>query len=63
VLDVNPSFLVLHVALTRHMMPQPVCVGVVQLGFTIVLITGTRLALGGELTVADAVAIAYQVCA
>jgi ATP-binding cassette subfamily B protein len=44
-------------ALTRHTMPQLVYVGVVQLGFTIVLITGTWLALGGELTVADVVAL------
>ena len=44
-------------ALTRHTMPQLVYVGVVQLGFTIVLITGTWLALDGELTVAEAVAL------
>jgi ATP-binding cassette subfamily B protein IrtB len=44
-------------ALTQHTMPQLVYVGVVQLGFTIALVTGAWLAIGGELSVADAVAL------
>ncbi|MEH1124410.1 ABC transporter ATP-binding protein [Micromonospora sp. CPCC 206061] len=44
-------------ALTRHTMPQLVYVAVVQIGFTIVLVTGTWLARRDSLTVAEAVAL------
>lgn len=44
-------------ALTRHTRPQLVYVAVVQAGFAVVLVTGTWLALGGKLTVAEAVAL------
>jgi ATP-binding cassette subfamily B protein len=44
-------------ALTRHTMPQIAYIGVVQLGFTAVLVTGVLLTLGGDLSVAEGIAL------
>ncbi|GAB3931577.1 ABC transporter ATP-binding protein [Kribbella albertanoniae] len=44
-------------ALNRHTMPQIAYIAVVQVGFTIVLVSGALLALAGELSLAETIAL------